>query len=68
MKEHKLYEIAEIVGGKIRGNGEILISGVAGLLEATSHEISFLSNKKYVSKLSSSKAGAVIVSEEQQSE
>lgn len=68
MKEHKLCEIAEIVGGKIKGNGDILISGVASLAEAGPHEISFLSNKKYVSKLSSSKAGAVIVSEEQESE
>lgn len=61
--ELKLKEIAKIVEGKIEGNENILIKGVAGLLEAKKEEISFLSDTKYLPQLKKTKAGAVIVPE-----
>lgn len=61
--ELTLKEIAQIVHGKIEGDENILIKGVAGLTEAGKEEISFLSETKYLPQLEKTKAGAVIVSE-----
>lgn len=61
--ELKLEEIAKIVQGKIEGNKNILIKGVAGLNEARKEEITFLSDTKYLPQLEKTKAGAVIVPE-----
>lgn len=56
-----LGRLAELVGGQVRGNADLLISGVAPLNRAGSGEISFLSNAKYRAQLDTSAAGAVIV-------
>ena len=42
----KLSEIAKLVDGKIDGDGEVIIEGVAGLREATNKDVSFLANPK----------------------
>jgi UDP-3-O-[3-hydroxymyristoyl] glucosamine N-acyltransferase len=56
-----LAEIAERVGGSLRGDGAVVIRGAAGIGEAGPEDITFLSNQKYRSQLATSKAGAVIV-------
>lgn len=53
--------LAELVGGKVRGNADLLISGVAPLDRAGSGEISFLANPKYRSQLDETRADVVIV-------
>jgi UDP-3-O-[3-hydroxymyristoyl] glucosamine N-acyltransferase len=58
----KLKELAEKIGGKIQGDGQLEIKTVASLSEASPDEISFLSDVRYSSELSQTKAAAVIVS------
>ena len=58
-----LKDIANKLGAKLVGDGEIDIADVANLKTAQANEISFLSDPKYRSVLSESNAGAVIVKE-----
>jgi len=57
----KLAQIAEKVGGKLKGDGEIEIEGAAGLEEAKAGQISFLASPKYKQFLESTQASAVIL-------
>ncbi|HSG29659.1 MAG TPA: UDP-3-O-(3-hydroxymyristoyl)glucosamine N-acyltransferase [Candidatus Krumholzibacterium sp.] len=63
MKVYHLEELARVVGGEVIGDGSIEISGVAGIKEARRGEITFLANSKYEGFLSTTKASAVIASE-----
>lgn len=60
----KLHEIANTLGCELAGDGEIEITGVAGLEEAGPSELSFLSNPRYAAKVASSRAAAIIVGRE----
>jgi len=60
----KLKELAEFVGGRVLGDGEVEISGIASIDEAKSGEITFVASSKYLPKLAQTKASAVIVSQE----
>ena len=57
-----LKELADLFNSTIHGNPQILINGVASLEDANSNEISFISNRKYLSKLEHTNAGAVVMS------
>jgi UDP-3-O-[3-hydroxymyristoyl] glucosamine N-acyltransferase len=57
-----LRELAAIIGGEVVGDDGIKVSGIAGLDEAGSDEISFLANPKYAKKLKDTKAAALIAS------
>jgi UDP-3-O-[3-hydroxymyristoyl] glucosamine N-acyltransferase len=59
-----LKELAECVGGRVLGDGELEISGVASIEDARTGEITFISNPKYLPKLCETNASAVIVSPE----
>ncbi len=59
-----LAEIAKISGAVINGEPERAINGVSSLVAAQAGDISFLSNKRYVRHLKTTKASAVIVSPE----
>ncbi len=59
-----LAEIVARFGGELRGDGALAISGLATLEAAGEHQLSFLTNPKYRGKLSSTQAGAVILSAE----
>lgn len=59
-----LFELAELTGAKLLGNGAHEIDGVADLKSATSSEASFLANSLYTPLLSKSKAGVICVSPE----
>lgn len=56
-----LGTLAGLVGGEVRGNADLLISGVATLDRAGAGELSFLSNPKYRGLLETTGAAAVIV-------
>lgn len=56
-----VMELAEVVGGTVLGGQDIKITGVAGLAEAQSGDISFLANPKYEHLLHQTGASAVIV-------
>lgn len=62
--EIKLRELAERLGGSLRGDGETVVRGAASLDEAGPNDISFLANVKYVSRVEASAAAAVIVSQD----
>lgn len=57
-------EIADIVNGKLEGDANLLITGAAGIAEASSSDVSFVSNPKYTAQISISKAGVILVGED----
>jgi UDP-3-O-[3-hydroxymyristoyl] glucosamine N-acyltransferase len=56
----KLGELAARLRCQLEGPEELEITGVAGMDEAHAGEITFLSNPKYLSKLRTTRAGAII--------
>jgi UDP-3-O-[3-hydroxymyristoyl] glucosamine N-acyltransferase len=61
MQTKTLAELAEHVGGKVEGDGGIVIGSAATLEQAGEGDISFLSNKKYTKLLKTTKASAIVV-------
>lgn len=61
MPVFKLAQIAERIGGKLSGNGDIDIDGVAQIDKAGKGKITFLANPKYKQALQNSGASAVII-------
>lgn len=55
-------EIAELVGGTVIGDGSTEITGVCGIKEAKSGDITFVANPKYVSLIVQTGASAIITS------
>lgn len=56
-------ELAEKLGGTLDGPGDVTISGIRGIGEASSSEITFVASSEYARQWPASKAGAVLVSE-----
>lgn len=56
-----LQELAEYVGGTVRGDGTVLIHGLAPLEGATPDKITFLANPKYAAKVADTQAGGVLM-------
>lgn len=63
-KQIMAKDLANMVGGRLAGNGDPLITGVSSLKDADPEQISFLANKKYNSQVRETKAAAVIVGED----
>jgi len=59
-----LGEIARRVNGRVKGDSNVVITGVAGLEEARNGDISFVANRRYYNRIASTKAAAVIVGED----
>ena len=59
--EKTLTELAEYLGGELRGDGNLRVTGVAGLDEAQGCHISFLANPRYAARVASTGAGAVLL-------
>src|SRR5947207_15317071 len=57
-----INEIVELVGGRYQGPADLVVSGVATLADAGDDQLSFLSNPKYAPQLASTRAGAILVS------
>jgi len=56
-----LTEIAEYLGGLVVGDGSIVIENICGIDEAGHGDLTFIANRKYISKLETTAASAVIV-------
>ena len=59
-KEYKASELAELVGGTVKGNADIVVHGVNSLKMAESGEASFLHNAKYLTQMRASKASVIL--------
>jgi len=57
-----LFEIAELIGGRVLGNGEMEITGITNIEEAGAMQITF-AVPPHLAKAASSAAGAVIIPE-----
>jgi UDP-3-O-[3-hydroxymyristoyl] glucosamine N-acyltransferase len=66
--EYTLAELAGQLGAELRGDAACKVTGLASLPDASDTDISFLSDRKYLSVLKSSKAAAVIVTAEHANE
>lgn len=64
MQSRTLQELADHVGGTIKGDANTLIQAVGTMDSAGVGDITFFANKKYESKLKTIEASAVIVSED----
>ncbi|MGH9630442.1 MAG: UDP-3-O-(3-hydroxymyristoyl)glucosamine N-acyltransferase [Bryobacteraceae bacterium] len=62
-KSFKTRDLASALGCALHGDGELEITGVAGMEHATSTELTFLANSKYAHKVKQSGAGAILASE-----
>jgi UDP-3-O-[3-hydroxymyristoyl] glucosamine N-acyltransferase len=61
---YSLAELAERFGLEARGDGTRMVTGVGTLAGAGASELSFLSNGKYAAQLLSTRAGVVVLREE----
>lgn len=59
----KLKDIAARLECRLHGNGEIEITGLAGVEHAGPSELTFLANQKYIPKVKHTKAAAILVTE-----
>jgi UDP-3-O-[3-hydroxymyristoyl] glucosamine N-acyltransferase len=57
----KLQEIAEKLGCTMEGDATLEITGVAGLDDARPGDLTFLSNRKYLRSLATTRASAVLI-------
>lgn len=59
----KLSELAQQVDTVLHGDGEVEVTGCAGIREAGPSEVTFLANSKYQAHLTTTKAAAVFIRE-----
>jgi UDP-3-O-[3-hydroxymyristoyl] glucosamine N-acyltransferase len=59
-----LAEIANLVGGRLVGDGGASVTGVAALAEAGPDDLAFLANARYLPQLASTRAAGVLLREE----
>lgn len=62
-KSYKLRELADALGCALAGDGEIEITGVAGMEQAGPADLTFLANAKYAPKVKQTRAGAILATE-----
>ena len=58
----KLAELALALGAELRGDGDIEITGVAGIEEAGADQVTFVANPRYAALARTTDAAAVVVS------
>jgi UDP-3-O-[3-hydroxymyristoyl] glucosamine N-acyltransferase len=59
----KLCDLAAALKAELRGDGEIEITGVAGMEHAGPAQITFLANPKYAHKVRATRAAAILVTQ-----
>lgn len=57
-----LRQLAELIGARVEGDGEVHVTGLATLASAGEGQVSFLANRAYRRQLATTRASAVIVS------
>src|SRR5205085_12602439 len=55
----QLAELARLTGAEVEGNGELEITGAAGLDEAEPGHVTFLANPRYTPRVQTTRASAV---------
>jgi UDP-3-O-[3-hydroxymyristoyl] glucosamine N-acyltransferase len=60
-KSYSLKQIAEFLGAMVQGEDSVKISGLGTLSSASSNDLAFVSNPKYIDQLAKTQAGAVIL-------
>jgi UDP-3-O-[3-hydroxymyristoyl] glucosamine N-acyltransferase len=63
MPAYTLVELQARLGGRIHGDGNRRLSGVASLENANEEQLGFLVNAKFLAQAAASRAGALIVSD-----
>jgi UDP-3-O-[3-hydroxymyristoyl] glucosamine N-acyltransferase len=63
--DYSLGEIAAFLNAELRGDADVRISGLNSLDRAESGDLAFLANPKYISQLTNTRAGAVILAADQ---
>lgn len=63
-RSYTLSEIASFVEGVLLGDGNLLVTSLNTLGASVPGQLSFLSNKKYVSQMAATRATALLVAEE----
>ena len=61
LKQYSLENIANILGADLRGDGGVIITGIAPLDKAKAGQISFLHNSRYSQFLTVTQASAVVL-------
>lgn len=61
--EFSAHQIAEVLEGKVSGNGDVKLNNVAKIEEAKTGDLAFLANLKYATHLYTTEASAVLVNE-----
>ena len=64
----KLSELAKLTGAQIEGPEDVEIRGAAGLDEAGEEHVTFLANPRYTPRVNSTRAAAIYLSEEAQTD
>ena len=62
--EMTLEKIAELLGGRLEGDGSKIIRGVASFEQAGDSDITFAGDPRYLSQISKTRAAAVLVPEQ----
>jgi UDP-3-O-[3-hydroxymyristoyl] glucosamine N-acyltransferase len=62
--KRSLESLASEVGGRVKGDGSVWISGLAGIEGAREDDITFVSNERFIPLLKKTKAAAAIVAQE----
>lgn len=60
---YTLKELSDLAGGRVVGDGDLLISGINSLQLATTSDLTFVTNARLAGELAESKASAAIVPE-----
>lgn len=63
-KSYTLSELAETIGGKVDGDGSLVIHSAAPIETASNGDITFITNEKYLKHLNTTKASAIILDEQ----
>ena len=61
--EFSAGKIAALLGGKLIGKAQAMVSDVAPIESAQPHHLSFITDAKYMPYLENTQAGAILVSE-----
>jgi UDP-3-O-[3-hydroxymyristoyl] glucosamine N-acyltransferase len=59
-RSYKLGELAALVGGRLEGDAELVIHGVAGIREAQPGDITFVANPRYEEFVDATRASAIL--------
>ena len=60
-RTYTLAALADLIGGTVRGDAKVVITGVSDVEEAGPRDATWIAHSSYASKLGASRAGAVLV-------